>query len=408
MEDNRLYAGFEQKKQTELREAINRGEFEIKVVPRYNCLNGIMSGGEAVVVWNHPSKGEIHRDDFWELVEATGLIEEFDYYIWETVCKEISQNQTSTTRNNALLISLNETDLRNENLITLLDGLIEDYKITKKQLELGIDEAEFRNENNREQLDMLYRKGYSIVAENMGRDKFSVDIKRIGLLKGIKLANNLITTYDQSQGKSIAIYSLIMMSKALDIQVYGYKAKTKDQLQFLMDCGCTQIIGNLEGKHISLKEYFEKTVDEEFESLLESNKKGILVIDDSKMVRMALIQALGNNFRYYQADNGQEGLDIYYREADNINLIVTDIFMPVMDGFEFISKSQKDPIRCNIPIIVVTSNGELEKEIQALMLGAVDVIQKPYDPVVVRQRVKNVLKMSEDEWIKMRIRLMYE
>ena len=80
--------------------------------------------------------------------------------------------------------------------------------------------------------------------------------------------------------------------------------------------------------------------------------------------------------------------------------------MPEMDGFELIQKLQGNSVFSHIPIIVITASEERENEIKALEYGAVDVITKPYDPVIVSQRVKNVMKMSETEWLQMEMKLM--
>ena len=126
------------------------------------------------------------------------------------------------------------------------------------------------------------------------------------------------------------------------------------------------------------------------------------------VIRKSLIQALGDEYIYYEAANGQQALDILKTEASQISIIITDVFMPVMDGFELIRKLQENTIYNHIPIIVVTVSEERENEIKALKLGAVDVITKPYDPVSARHRVKNVLKIAEAERLQMEIKLLNE
>ena len=87
-------------------------------------------------------------------------------------------------------------------------------------------------------------------------------------------------------------------------------------------------------------------------------------------------------------------------------MVITDIFMPEMDGFELIRELKKSSIYSRIPIIVITASEERKNEIKALQLGAVDVVTKPYDPLIVSQRVKNVMKLSETEWLQMEMQLM--
>ena len=124
------------------------------------------------------------------------------------------------------------------------------------------------------------------------------------------------------------------------------------------------------------------------------------------MLRKSLIGALGDSYRFFEASNGKEALEVLQESVSVISMVITDIFMPEMDGFELIRELKKSSIYSRIPIIVITASEERKNEIKALQLGAVDVVTKPYDPLIVSQRVKNVMKLSETEWLQMEMQLM--
>jgi len=101
----------------------------------------------------------------------------------------------------------------------------------------------------------------------------------------------------------------------------------------------------------------------------------ILVIDDEENVRVLLKQALEfGGYKVFVAENGKEGLDIF--TGDNgIQVILTDLMMPVMDGLELLEEAHKvDP---DIEIVVLTGLGTQESAIEALKKGAYDYLQKP-------------------------------
>ncbi len=98
------------------------------------------------------------------------------------------------------------------------------------------------------------------------------------------------------------------------------------------------------------------------------------------------------------AENGKKALDIVKSEASKISLILLDLMMPVMDGYEFFSLLKADAAHANIPVIVLTS--EKEAEVKSLNMGVADFIPKPYDvPEVILARIGRVIQLYEDKHI---------
>ena len=128
---------------------------------------------------------------------------------------------------------------------------------------------------------------------------------------------------------------------------------------------------------------------------------GILVVDDSKTSRAVLRGMFEKEYHILEACNGEEALRIL-REVRNISLVLLDINMPKMDGFELLSCIQKDKRLSKIPVIVNTQYGEEKNELRALQLGAIDFIAKPYNQQIVTHRVKNVIMKTEYERQKIR------
>lgn len=126
-------------------------------------------------------------------------------------------------------------------------------------------------------------------------------------------------------------------------------------------------------------------------------RKKILVVEDSKTNRKMLVDTLVDTYEIVEAENGEIAWEILQRQKDAIDLVLTDIMMPVMDGFELLNKIRHNSVLRRIPIIVVTSLNEQENEIRALDLGALEVVIKPYDPAIVKRRIKNILQLTDLE-----------
>jgi two-component system, chemotaxis family, chemotaxis protein CheY len=115
----------------------------------------------------------------------------------------------------------------------------------------------------------------------------------------------------------------------------------------------------------------------------------VLTVDDSQTIRDLLRLTLSQaGFRVVQANDGAEGLQVL--EAERPDLVVTDINMPVMDGFGFIEGARKLDAHRSTPILVLTTEGDAEKKGRARQAGATGWIIKPFSPVKLIEVLRRV------------------
>ena len=128
------------------------------------------------------------------------------------------------------------------------------------------------------------------------------------------------------------------------------------------------------------------------EKLLQ-NKSQILLVDDSKMNRMMLKEILGGDYSILEAENGQECLEKMQAEAGNIALVLLDINMPVMDGFEVLKAMNANHTIEDIPVIMISSEDSDAAIRRSYELGASDYVNRPFDARIVYRRVTNTIKL---------------
>lgn len=119
----------------------------------------------------------------------------------------------------------------------------------------------------------------------------------------------------------------------------------------------------------------------------------ILVVDDSEMNRAILCEMLKDNFDTLEAENGEEALDMLSRYGRRISLVLLDIVMPVMDGFEVLEKMNSKGIIDDIPVIMISSEDSNTFIRTAYEMGVSDYIRRPYDAKIVYRRVYNTIKL---------------
>ena len=121
------------------------------------------------------------------------------------------------------------------------------------------------------------------------------------------------------------------------------------------------------------------------------HQEKILVIDDSSVQADMLRSILEDDYDITVAHAAEEGLR--YAKDGNFSLVLLDVIMPGMDGFDLLRKLQEEVVTKRIPVILITSLRDTEHEERGLVLGAVDYITKPYHPPIVRARVNTHVKL---------------
>ena len=123
------------------------------------------------------------------------------------------------------------------------------------------------------------------------------------------------------------------------------------------------------------------------------NLPQLLVVDDSEMNREILKEILGKEYRILEACDGEEALKMLEQYGTEISLVLLDIIMPKMDGFEVLAYMNRDKWIEDIPVIMISSEGSESYIRRAYELGASDYISRPFDTKVVYQRVINMIKL---------------
>lgn len=123
-----------------------------------------------------------------------------------------------------------------------------------------------------------------------------------------------------------------------------------------------------------------------------SNKQSVLIIEDSPLVVRILTNILEKDYEVYSALTGAGGYELAVEK--NPDIIVLDVVMSGMDGYEVCSKLKKNSLTKHIPVIFISALGETEDERKGLEAGAIDYIAKPFSEPIVKIRIKNHLELK--------------
>ncbi|MCR5303648.1 MAG: response regulator, partial [Lachnospiraceae bacterium] len=119
----------------------------------------------------------------------------------------------------------------------------------------------------------------------------------------------------------------------------------------------------------------------------------ILIVDDEEVYRTLCMRVLGKKYTVMSASNGTEALDLFRKFRPG--LILVDILMPGMSGFEFVETLDREGLITDIPVVYMTSDDAATSEPESFRHGANDYIHKPFVPDVLVQRIGNIMRYEE-------------
>ncbi len=129
------------------------------------------------------------------------------------------------------------------------------------------------------------------------------------------------------------------------------------------------------------------------EPLIKDNKPTLLLVEDNDDFRFYLKDNLKHNYKISEAGNGKEAWDIII--ANIPDLIISDVMMPVMDGFELCRRIKSDKRICHVPVILLTAKSSSENKLAGIETGADDYIAKPFYFEILESRIKNLIHQRE-------------
>lgn len=127
-------------------------------------------------------------------------------------------------------------------------------------------------------------------------------------------------------------------------------------------------------------------------------EQNVLIVDDSLINRELLQYILQDHYQVYQAENGAQALEMIQSQERIYRLMLLDIQMPVMDGFDVLEYLGRKQLLKDLPVIVISGDASNNAVLHAYELGAVDYFSKPFSPEIVLNRVQNILSLYKHEY----------
>ncbi|MBP3569134.1 MAG: bifunctional diguanylate cyclase/phosphodiesterase [Lachnospiraceae bacterium] len=223
----------------ELHRAIKNREMTIYLQGLFDAEETIV-GAEALVRWNHPTKGVLTAGSFVETLEKNGLIVILDQYIWELACEQLKKWELEGKSNIALSVNISAKDFETINVCEVLTGLVKKHKILPEKLRLEITETALMQdiESNLKIVDALRENGFIVEIDDFGSGYSSLNMLKDITADVIKLDMKFLQKCKDEQRSKTILQAMVKLMKQLGMQVVVEGVETREQFELLKEYQC--------------------------------------------------------------------------------------------------------------------------------------------------------------------------
>ena len=247
---------------SEMKDALQRGEFCFYLQPIYYLEDGTISSAEALVRWNHPEKGILNPNEFIPVFERFGFITTLDLYIWDLVCKYLSNEMKRGRKTVPISVNLSRIDLCDRNLSKLLIETARKYQVPSNLLELEVTETAYMDNPSqmKDLVKMLQDYGFTILMDDFGTGYSSLNMLNSIPMDIVKVDQNFLHSLNTDERSSKIIETIVTLGKALRFPIIAEGVETEEQLKYLKGIGCDHVQGFYYSKPLTT-EAFGKLLD---------------------------------------------------------------------------------------------------------------------------------------------------
>ena len=253
-EDKMVYDMVESKNILDkLMNAVDNNLLEIYLQPKFDCKTSKMVGAEALLRLKE-NNHFISPSVFIPIAEETGFITTIDSYVFENVCKIISNLKKENILLGPVSINVSRKKIEQYNIVSEYEEIMDKYKIKKEEIELEVTEGTILSDNTviKQVMKKIKKAKFRILVDDFGTGYSSISMLKSMDIDGIKIDRSFIID-ETEKGKEILKY-VTKLGKSLNLQLTAEGVETKEQLDYLKKLNCDIIQGYYFSKPLSINE----------------------------------------------------------------------------------------------------------------------------------------------------------
>ncbi|HEV7242660.1 MAG TPA: EAL domain-containing protein [Thermoanaerobaculia bacterium] len=234
----------------DLRRAIDRHELILYYQPKFEAPNGPAIGVEALVRWEHPTRGLIEPDDFIPLAEKTGLILPIGEWVLDEACRQMREWHDAGREHWTMAVNLSPVQFGHPALMQTVQATLERHRLIPRCLTLEITESTAMRDADASVviLQQLHEMGVRIAIDDFGTGYSSLlYLKRLPASE-LKIDRGFVRNLAHDSEDRAIVSAIVALGQTLDLKIVAEGVETVAQQEFLTDMGCDSLQGFLFGR----------------------------------------------------------------------------------------------------------------------------------------------------------------
>jgi diguanylate cyclase (GGDEF)-like protein/PAS domain S-box-containing protein len=226
----------------DLRDALKRGEFYLAYQPKISLLSGVITGVEALIRWQHPSRGLLLPLDFIQIAEDCGLIAQIGQWVLETACIQARAWLDAGVRFGTMAVNMSAVEFRNDCFFENVCGTLKNTALDPRYLEIELTETAVMRDFDatRVVLQSFSELGIRITVDDFGTGYSNLSYLKRFPIRTLKLDKSFVNEIPENAHMSTIVRSVIQMGQSLQLQVVAEGVENAQQVKFLQAHHCAE------------------------------------------------------------------------------------------------------------------------------------------------------------------------
>ncbi len=248
-----------------LRNALNNNELVLHYQPQYKLASGKILGAEALIRWNHPSRGLLQPESFISLAEESGLIVPIGEWVITTACAQMRDWLAAGVKINTIAVNVSGLQFQRDNVVDVVKRALQRTGLSAHHLELEITESIIMSKPKSAiaALNELKSLGVMISIDDFGTGYSSLSqLKHLPVDK-LKIDQSFVRDIPFDKNDEAIACAVIALGQSLKMRVNAEGIETSEQLNFLLKQGCTEGQGFLYSKAVAGSDFMRLALEDQ-------------------------------------------------------------------------------------------------------------------------------------------------
>ncbi|HEY6619269.1 MAG TPA: EAL domain-containing protein [Steroidobacteraceae bacterium] len=243
----------------ELRRAVEDSSLEVYYQPKYDARSLKLTGGEALLRWFHPSRGQIPTADFIAIAEETGLIGDIGKWTLQRVCRDLAQWRANGLAPARIAVNVSGRDFMHPEALLRINDTVAKANLSASLFELELTEGVLMRDAEAGRLSLLALKefGFALAVDDFGTGYCSLNYLKRFPLDTLKIDRSFVADISDDPDDAAIVRAIIALGHTLNLKIVAEGVTTQAQLKFLQAEGCDAIQGFLMSPAIAADAFVE-------------------------------------------------------------------------------------------------------------------------------------------------------